>query len=83
MEKEYLNKNNSKTVRLSRALISEIEDVSNSVEIGTVNDCLNEFMRPIAHALRKARSRQTEKGLKWNVSYDLTKDSSITITFSK
>jgi len=82
MIKEYLNDANSKPVRLSRAIIETMEDMNNAFELNNVNDCVNLFMREIAHGLRKARSRVKEKGSRWNVSFVLT-DTSVTISFSE
>lgn len=80
--KEHLTEQNSKTVRLSRAIIETMEDMNNAFELDNVNDCVSLFIREIAHGLRKARSRVKEKGSRWNVSFVLT-DKSVTINFEE
>ena len=58
-----LTEENSKVIRLSRALCTIIEDLGERLDQKTINDTLNFLVRPIAHTVR------TTHGKKLNVTF--------------
>lgn len=63
---ETLNENNSKVVRLNRALCTILEDMGERLDQKTINDVLNAIIRPIAHVVRRSH------GKKLNLEFEIS-----------
>jgi len=54
---EYLTEENSKVVRLSRALCITLEDIGLRLETKTINDTLAQLIQPIGRAIRHTHGK--------------------------
>ena len=77
MTSENLTEDNSKVVRLSKALCFVLEDIGARLDQKTINDTLNAIMRPVGHVIRRSH------GKKLNLEVEISAiEDSITLKFS-
>lgn len=75
---EYLTEENSRVVRLSRALCSMLEDCEHRFGTKTVSDTLDMILRPVLRTIRKTHG---EINVTFSENY-LEKDLSFSITLT-